>query len=78
MNEKTLDEQVKEKSSDEIFIRRKQIPKMFGIGYSTVALLSRSDEAFPLPIQVSGQIKVWSVDELKDYFSSRPRGERLK
>ena len=60
------------------FIRRQDFKELFGISYSTVAHLSRSDENFPLPIKVSNSITLWSVDELRDYILSKPRGERLK
>jgi len=71
-------EEIKKLNPCEVFIRRKDFLKMFGIGYSTVAHLSKSDENFPLPIKVSNSITLWSVDELRDYFLSKPRGERLK
>ena len=57
----------------ELFIRRKEVPKLFGVGYSSISYLQRTDENFPKPIKVSEAITVWSVEELKNYFLSKPR-----
>ena len=44
-----------------------EIPNM------SISYLQRTDENFPKPIKVSEAITVWSVEELKNYFLSKPR-----